>query len=312
MKRLPVFIILSLLVFMGCRKANPDSVTAPEIQPGIYDSVIAIDGLPRTFRFYVPAVFFIQNQPSLTLVLHGMTQTGLDILGTILINAGGQADKTNSIIVCPTALYGHWNDKMGGVFPATDTIDDVQFLTSLIDFFIHGYHCNPEKIYLMGFSNGGMMAYRMGCDVAEKISAIAPFISMMGEEASFQTANHPPIPVFITNGTADPVMPWNGGVAATETVPRIGVLLSNDDNIAYWVKRNATFPAPDITYVADYCPGDGCQVIRYHYQGEHDIVFNKVVNGGHFSPVLSETPIVPSYNCDYNSVLSAWLFLHGH
>ncbi len=312
MKYLPVFLVLIVVFLANCSKRVDDSVTTREIHSGMYDSVIIIDGLKRTFRYYIPPAYSFHWQPSLTMVLHGMTQTGLDIIGTVLINTGDEADKTNSIIVFPTALYGHWNDRMGGLFPATDTIDDVKFLTSLIDFFIHDFNCNPEKIYIMGFSNGGMMAYRMGCDVADKISAIAPFISMMGEEASFQTTNSAPVPVFITNGTADPVMPWNGGVASTETTPRIGILLSNDDNIAYWVNRNATFPVPEITCLADFCPGDSCRILSYHYHGENDIVFNKVINGGHFPPIRSETPIIPTYNCDYNSVLSAWNFLQRH
>ncbi|MCK9422607.1 MAG: hypothetical protein M0Q38_08420 [Bacteroidales bacterium] len=324
MRHLPVLLIILAFFISGCNKAPEEEAgnyevtpggydsTIIQVTPGLYDSTIIVDGLTRSFCYYIPTDFSFENHSSLTMVLHGMTQTGPDILGTIFSSVGSDVDKTNSIIVFPTALFGHWNDRMGGVFPSTDTINDVKFLTSLIDYFISGFNCNPDRIYFMGFSNGGMMTYRMSCEIPEKIRAIAPFISMMGEAASKQTTQSPPVPVFITNGTVDPIMLWNGGVVGTSTVPLLGVLLSNEENVTYWVNRNHANQIPDTTFIPDYFSGDSSTVVSYHYSGVNEVVFNKVINGGHFVPVLRDTIIVPTFNCDFESVKAAWVFLHNH
>ncbi|MEI7980685.1 MAG: hypothetical protein WCI71_03470 [Bacteroidota bacterium] len=312
MKHLPVFLLLIIILFNGCSKTPEEDPGKEPVTAGMHDSVMVIDGMKRSFLYYIPPAFSADNRPALTIVLHGMTQTGYDIIGTIFTSVGPDVDSINNIIVCPTAFSGHWNDRMGGIFPSTDTVDDVKFLSNLIDFFISEFRCNPKAVYVMGFSNGGMMTYRLSCDIPQKIRAIASFISMIGVVASQHTSEAPPLPVFITNGTADPIMLWNGGVVGTPAVPLLGVLLSNDDNVTYWLKRNQTYKTADITYLPDYCPGDSSRVVSYHYGGENEVVFNKVINGGHFAPVLRDRPIVPTFNCDFESVRSAWIFLHNH
>ena len=312
MKRLPVYFIFLVLLAAGCSKKTQDGTSENQVKPGMYDSDILIDGIKRTFRYYIPTSYNSGLQPRLTFVLHGMTQTGPDIMGSVFDLIGPEADTLNSIIITPTALYGHWNDRMGGVFPSTDTIDDVKFLTTLIGYFVARFNVDPDGIYFMGFSNGGMMTYRMACEIPDRINAIAPFISMMGTAAADLTRDSAPVPVFITNGTVDPIMKWDGGIVGTSTVPVLGVLLSNVDNVAYWVNRNHADQVPDTIYIPDYCRGDSCTVVSYQYSGENEVIFNKVINGGHFTPKLSAIPVVPTYNCDYESVVEAWNFLHRH
>jgi hypothetical protein len=95
--------------------------------------------------------------------------------------------------------------------PLTDNIDDVGYLSSLIDLFIRDFNGDPKRVYFSGSSNGGMMTYRLSCDIPEKIRAIAPFVSTISPGVAREFANAKPIPIIITSGTADSVIKWNGG-----------------------------------------------------------------------------------------------------
>lgn len=311
MKRVWTGFIFVALIAAGCRKEPvPDGNEPVTMVPGFYDKTLVVDGTPRDFRYYVPDSFSTRQPIRLTFLLHGLTWTGPDVLGTYIDLLAPEASRCNSLIIAPTALYGHWNDRLGGSFPPTDTVDDVKFIQSIADHFSAIYPVCEPSYCIIGISNGAMMAYRMACDLPEKINAIAPFIAMQGAEAASTTRSSPPVPVFITNGTLDPIMKWDGGLVSTETVPLLGVLLSNEENIQYWIQRNQSDPNPEIDCLPDYCNGDNSRVITYTYHGAAGVVFNKVVGGGHYVPKYSALPVVPGYNCDFESMIEAFRFLH--
>jgi len=73
------------------------------------------------------------------------------------------------------------------------------------------YAVDAERIYVTGLSNGGMKMLRLGCELDEKIAAIAPVIASMPKNISATCAPAGPLPVLFMNGTYDPIVPWNGG-----------------------------------------------------------------------------------------------------
>lgn len=86
--------------------------------------------------------------------------------GKKLINSYGNtiqtlADSSDAVIIYPDAVAGHWNEKMGENFPATDTVNDVGFISILIDYFKQAYSCDPKRVYVSGVLNGGNLAYRL-------------------------------------------------------------------------------------------------------------------------------------------------------
>jgi polyhydroxybutyrate depolymerase len=56
-------------------------------------------------------------------------------------------------------------------------IDDVGFFSALINHFVKIYNADPERIYATGASNGGMMCYRLACELSGKIIAVAALIA---------------------------------------------------------------------------------------------------------------------------------------
>jgi len=124
----------------------------------------------------------------------------------------------------------------------------VGYLSALIDLFILDFKANAKRVYFSGSSNGGMMTYRLSCDIPDKIRAIAPFISTISPNVAREFSQAKPIPIIITSGTADSIIKWNGG---TIKVTRTPVILSGDENVAYWVARNGVRKKAKITNLPD-------------------------------------------------------------
>jgi polyhydroxybutyrate depolymerase len=131
-----------------------------------------------------------------------------------------------------------------------------------------------------------MMALRLGCDISEKLAAVAPVIAGFPVNIVPVCAPARPLPLLLMNGTEDPMVPWNGG-EVTVLGLRCGSVLSTEATIAFWVKRNGCSAKPEVTNLPDICPGDGSFVRVSTHSGSPsgaDVVLYAVVGGGHTFP----------------------------
>jgi polyhydroxybutyrate depolymerase len=91
----------------------------------------------------------------------------------------------------------------------------VAFLSRVIDQLEATQQVDPNRVYVSGISRGGMMAYRLGCELSTKIAAIAPVEGNMADQnGQVQGVDcHPqqPVSVLAIHGTADPEVPLKGG-----------------------------------------------------------------------------------------------------
>jgi polyhydroxybutyrate depolymerase len=79
---------------------------------------------------------------------------------------------------------------------------------TLIDTLPTKFHVDTSRIYITGISNGGMLAYRLACELADKIAAVAVVAPPAIPEGCQPSR---PVPVMHIHGTADPCMPYDGG-----------------------------------------------------------------------------------------------------
>jgi polyhydroxybutyrate depolymerase len=300
------FICLIISLFL-----SSFSFSQSDKSQGLYTDSIAYDGLNRKFMYYIPSG--IENLTSVPVVffLHGMgasAQIGVNVLGP---QYHARAERDKAIVVYPDATSKHWNDRLGGSYPLTDSIDDVGYLSALIDLFILDFKANPKRVYFSGSSNGGMMTYRLSCDIPDKIRAIAPFISTISPNVAREFSQAKPIPIIITSGTADSIIKWNGG---TIKVTRTPVILSGDENVAYWVARNGVRKKAKITNLPDIETGDNSTVEVQHYKGKNDVVLYKIIGGAHTHPKLRAPgkALVKGLNMDYNSFERVWDFMMSY
>jgi len=170
---------------------------------------LSFDGRERTYRLYVPARR--ASAAPVLLVLHPALFTGATMEA---ITAGGfdrRADATGALIVYPDGVEQHWNDGRESTPAARAHVDDVGFLRALVAALAARYPIDPARIYVSGFSNGGMMTLRLACQAADLFAGFVAVAASLGEELARQCHPQPPRPVAIIDGTADPLVPYGGG-----------------------------------------------------------------------------------------------------
>lgn len=88
-------------------------------------------------------------------------------------------------------------------------IDDVGFINALIDRLIRDHPVDPERVYVTGISNGGMMAHRLGSELSQRIAAIAPVAAAVFGDEKMPSR---PVSALMINGMLDQSVPYRGGM----------------------------------------------------------------------------------------------------
>ena len=302
----------------------------------ITDTKIDYDGLNRRYLYYTPKNFNPKAKHPLIFILHGFNQPVETIVsGYSAMQAKADADGTILIYPVATGAFEKkslaWNTRYGTfvntAFPETEKVDDVGFISYLIDVFLESMNADPDRVYVTGTSLGGAMTYALSCYIPERLAAIAPVIMQVSNKvvAEFQKAKS--FPVMIITGTADPLVPAAGNKGSAKDMLSI---VSTDANIAYWKTRNGISSDPVETALADPITElfkgvpTPSHIIRYIWKNAsgNDIVWLKVVNGGHWLPTYADGKALDasnlngfdgSYmgnlNCDYMASEGIYEFL---
>ncbi len=233
---------------------------------------ITHDGLNRTYILHVPSSYDAANPAPLVFNLHGYgsnaTQQFIygdfrplaDNHGFLVVHPQGTLDDMNSAF---------WNANWGG------GVDDVGFISALIDSLSASYNIDLNRVYSTGMSNGGFMSYTLACQLSDRIAAIA---SVTGTMTVGQPCNNPKeVPVMEIHGTADAVVPYDGSNFAT------GI----DNVIDFWVNKNGCDTDPQITMIPDIDTTDNCTAEHYVYANGTNgssVELYKIIDGGHTWP----------------------------
>ncbi len=281
------------------------------------------DSLNRTFKIHLPPFYNKSLQLPLVIVLHGRGGNGKSM---ILITRKGfnkLADKDGSIVVYPDGIELNWNDgrmdEEANDRAHRENIDDVGFISALIDFMIKNYNIDKKRVYITGLSNGAIMAYRLACELSEKITAIAPVDGNIPYLISGECCPSRPVSVLAINGINDPLVPFEGGeiYSASHRV-KLGKVLSVDESIEFWINRDKCSITPVVTEEPDRDPRDGTRVTRKQYINEIDgteVVLYAINGGGHTWPggIQYEPVWIIGKTCrdiDANEVI--WTFFKKH
>ena len=192
-----VAVLLGLTAYGGA----PASALPGGDAPG----VLVVGGLPRTYQVHVPANL---DQPAgLVINLHGAGQTGVE--QAALTNYNAIADQHGFVVAYPDGIDFSWADGRGASIPDRQGVDDVGFLVTLVDRLVQDYGIDRGRVFATGMSAGAFMATRLACQRADVFAAIVPVAGTLG--AGFPCAPSRPVSVLEIHGTADPVVPFNGG-----------------------------------------------------------------------------------------------------
>jgi len=293
MKKILLLTLISLVgnVFLFSLKA----------QTNLSDSIIS-GGIYRSFIVYVPAVYSHSKAVPLVFDLHGLGSNNAqqEFYGEFR----PIADTADFIIVLPNGTVGPngrgWNN-----FAAPGTgVNDLGFISALIDTLEKRYAIDPYRIYSTGMSNGGFMTYDLACFMNQRFAAIASVAgSMILSHKSACSPQHP-TPVMEIHGTADPLVsyPGNGGIVSSVDI---------DTLVKYWVSYNRCNPVAVVTQLPDINTSDGCtaehQVFSNGTKGS-SVELYKIIGGGHSWPGAAFATSNGPTNQDFSASKEIWRF----
>lgn len=258
------------------------------------------NGINRTYRLYVPAVYNPVLAVPFVLNLHGYGSNAFE--QEVYSNFKPVADTANFLIVHPDGTVDGSGNQFWNSFGAIN-VDDVDFLSALIDTISSNYNVDQNCIYSTGMSNGGFMSYKLACELGNKITAIASVTgTMIWNEYNNCTPQHP-TPVMQIHGTADPIVPYNGSVS----------LVPVDSVINFWVQKNNCLSTPIFTAVADINQNDGCTAEHFLYTNGNNgasVELYKVIDGGHTWPGSLFT--IGITNQDFSASVEIWKFFRKY
>jgi poly(hydroxyalkanoate) depolymerase family esterase len=156
---------------------------------------LVVGSTTRNMIVYAPSNI-PQNRP-LIISLHGMSQDAAYQKAQAKWET--IADTAKFVVVFPNGINNQWN--LSGT-------SDIDFITAIIDNMKTRYGIDRNRVYLSGFSMGGMMTYYAATKIADKIAAFAPISGyLMGGP---NTNSSRPIPIIHTHGTSDDVVGYSG------------------------------------------------------------------------------------------------------
>jgi polyhydroxybutyrate depolymerase len=245
------------------------------------------NGLKRTYRIYIPPVFSKAKSMPMVIALHGGGGTGERMEDLTLEKFNRLADKEGFFVVYPDGIERHWNDGRKEVKYSAHkkNIDDVGFISALIDSLAKEFNIDTKRVYVTGMSNGAMMSHRLGCELSDKIAAIAPVAGSLPKAISDLKPSRP-VPTLIINNTKDPMIAWEGGDAHFRRL-KCGKVLSTESTVKFWTRNNKCLSKPVITKLPDIVPEDGTRLLLELYSPSKDgaeVVLYVVEGGGHTWP----------------------------
>lgn len=276
---------------------------------------IDVGGVKRSYTAQLPA----RKPAALVIVLHGKTQRGADM---ITRTAWPQVAKREGFaVVFPDGLNHAWADARTKAGPALRGppigTDDIAFIAKLVEKLMSDGTADAKRVYVAGISNGGAMAMTMVCARADLFAAGASVIMNLTDEAAVTCHPSRPLPMLLMNGTADPLVPYEGGRGSSYYAA--DGFWSTEETLAFWRKLNGC-EADDasVTDLPDRNVADQSTVTRISSRcpSGHDVMLYRVNHGGHRMPGFSPdarfprvaTKMLGPQNGDVDGAETIWSF----
>lgn len=284
-------LILLLLTCLGSF-ATRSSAAQSQLR---HDSLL-VDGRYRSFHYLKPA----RPNPTLLFVLHGSGGNGQQIRsGAKTLEA--IAPTENLLLVYPDGYKKFWNEcrKASNSVANQENVDENAFFEGMIGYFERAYQVDTRRVFAVGTSGGGHMAYKLALTMPERVRAIAAIIANLPDTTNLDCPEkRVALPVLIINGTADSVNPYEGGEVNLGPTVKMGVVRSTDRTVQYWSSLAGYTQPPTKTQLPDTDPNDGKTIEQCTFSepGKPEVTLLKVLGGKH------------DYPNDIDVYLTAWTF----
>lgn len=257
-----------------------------EEKAGFYHGSIDVQNKERTFTYYIPSSYNHDDTVPLLLAFHGRGSTGKNQIN--LTKFDKLAEKEGFIAVFPDSSVVHepnlkkgherqWNDGRVDTPAYRANVDDIQFISKLIDHFTEHYNVDRSRVYAVGMSNGAFFVNRLAIEMPERIAGIGAVAGTIAVPITTAKPSEPVSTVFIM-GTDDPIVPYHGVKNYS---------LSAEEAVHFWRQANGIKTKPTVKHLPKKAPNDKTEVSRFTYthpSNHTEVSFYKVKGGGHTWP----------------------------
>jgi polyhydroxybutyrate depolymerase len=253
---------------------------------------IMVDGLKRTYLLHVPSNYERSRSVPLLIAIHGGLGNGQRMIQLTQGGFNELSEEKGFLVVYPEGIRKRWNDgrdgKETGYYAQKKNINDVGFISTLIDKLIDEWNVDAKRVYATGISNGACMSHRLACELSDKVTAIAAVSGSMPQRIFASCRPSSPVSVLAIYNDKDRLVPFQGGnVTGPFGGRKLGKVLSASDTMAFWSKHNNCSILPVVTLEPDVDPGDGTKVRKETYsncENGTEVVLYVIENGGHTWP----------------------------
>ena len=247
---------------------------------------ITIDGLEREYLVHLPSGYSSTSTCPVIFALHG---GGGNYENTpALYNLNAAADKHHFMVVYPNAINKSWSMKgIGSMVKENDPgIDDVKFISTLMDTLVRHHHADSTSFFCTGLSRGGIFSLFLASKLSGRFKAVASVCTSIPLSIADDFTFYP-TSILLINGTEDPLIPFDGGHGEISRSKR------NEENhfistheLVQKIKTLNTCPELSMAHhMPNQEKGDKCKAIKTTYQCSGTrFTFIKVQNGGHTWP----------------------------
>jgi polyhydroxybutyrate depolymerase len=217
---------------------------ASKLAPGEASETLTVGGIARSYIVHVPPGYTGHTPVPVVFDFHPLqVQATTWKLAT---GWSGVADSHGFLLVWPQGVGDSWNVGRCCNPAQQQGVDDVAFVRAMLTEISSDACVDPKRVYATGCSNGGGMVYRLGCDAADIVAALAPvdFDCITGPTNSPSCGNcspERPISVSQFRAMTDTEVPYDGG--PTSVVPGL-VFPGAKANFADWGTRNSCSGTP--------------------------------------------------------------------
>ncbi len=183
----------------------------PAPRPGNYDYSLQVGNLNRTYRVHVPAAYHADRPAPLVLVFHGGGGNA-DNMATYY-NWIPESDQQGFIVAFPNGTSGPaglstWNAGNCCGYAQSNNVDDIGFVKAILADMKSKYNVDRSRVFGAGFSNGGMLTYRLACEMSDQFKAVA---SVAGTDNDFNCRPSRPVSIMHIHALNDENVPFGGG-----------------------------------------------------------------------------------------------------
>ncbi len=283
--RLSLLALITVVALAGCGESDGGSGGAAQTFPATPRTVF---GGTRPVTIQVPTTYSAARSVPLVVILHGYGADGFfqeDYLGFAAL-----VESEGILIIAPDGTIDATGQRFWNATPACcdfagTGVDDVGYIRGLIADIRHDYNVDPQRIYLVGHSNGAFMAHRMACEDAHDVAAI---VSLAGATFKDATACKPsePVSVLDIHGDADTDVLYQGGQIGAAAYP------SELETMAHWQVYDHCTPGlvtDPMSLDLDFqLPGNETEVQRFNGCARGTDVELWTIHGGAHIPSLSK------------------------